>query len=524
MTVTIKDVLRFPSMRGAVLLTDSAGLAKPVTAVSVLEYSDPTPMQKDLSNKIKYLGDELVLTAFASVANDVAAQCANIRQMAHYGDTGMILFYVGLLMPKVDPQLIETANAVGYVLIMMPSKDKSLAYSSVISDIMQEVFLDRIDNPVFAIDMLKQVTKLPDTLHSVDTVLRMLSDRLHCSIALLDRDYQLLQSAAWPAERQEDWDRFAAAEQQHQPITDDRIIDWETVSDTKQWGMIRLLLLIDGRRMNVYTRSQIIEAIQIALDLWGHEAGPVNKVSLLAAVMEDEPIRMRHLGEYYHLDLSQIHHMWLIPNFQGLERHAHQTKLAELSEKYAPIAICERYNGMLYIVPSGDLDPITWEKWGNALAAQCHDWQAAVPVRCQDVTTPALVREAVQLTQEAASDAAVIFYRQPVLTLGNLRLAKTAREKLSAGEQNINAYLNRWLSLFNQREQTELLQTLTTYLLDTHQNAAATAAFLYVHPNTVKYRLNKLAGRFGFPVGQMPDSWALYELCGVLRLAYYAKQ
>ena len=297
MTVTIKDVLRVPSMRGAVLLTDSAGLAKPVTAVSVLEYSDPTPMQKDLSNKIKYLGDELVLTAFASVANDVAAQCANIRQMAHYGDTGMILFYVGLLMPKVDPQLIETANAVGYVLIMMPSKDKSLAYSSVISDIMQEVFLDRIDNPVFAIDMLKQVTKLPDTLHSVDTVLRMLSDRLHCSIALLDRDYQLLQSAAWPAERQEDWDRFAAAEQQHQPITDDRIIDWETVSDTKQWGMIRLLLLIDGRQMNVYTRSQIIEAIQIALDLWGHEAGPVNKVALLAAVMEDEPIRMRHLSE-----------------------------------------------------------------------------------------------------------------------------------------------------------------------------------------------------------------------------------
>ncbi|MFR0561287.1 MULTISPECIES: PucR family transcriptional regulator ligand-binding domain-containing protein [Lactobacillaceae] len=119
MTVTIKDVLKLPSMRGAVLLTDSAGLAKPVTAVSVLEYSDPTPMQKDLSGKIKYLGDELVLTAFASVANDVAAQCVNIRQFAHYGDTGMILFYVGLLMPSIDPQLIETANKVGYVLIMM---------------------------------------------------------------------------------------------------------------------------------------------------------------------------------------------------------------------------------------------------------------------------------------------------------------------------------------------------------------------------------------------------------------------
>ena len=51
-----------------------------------------------------------MITGFCSVADDVEAQCANIRRLAEAGEVGMILYYVGLIMPRVDPRLIRLAD------------------------------------------------------------------------------------------------------------------------------------------------------------------------------------------------------------------------------------------------------------------------------------------------------------------------------------------------------------------------------------------------------------------------------
>ncbi|WP_180368675.1 PucR family transcriptional regulator ligand-binding domain-containing protein, partial [Oenococcus oeni] len=138
-------------------------------------------IQRDLSESVKYIGNELVLTSFASIPSDTEAQCRNIVRSSQRGEAGMVLFYVGILMPQVDPALIETANENNFALIMMPPLDMTIAYSGVISDVMQAFFLDQMINPIFAIDMIEKVAQLPDAVHSVDTVMRMLSDRLQTS-------------------------------------------------------------------------------------------------------------------------------------------------------------------------------------------------------------------------------------------------------------------------------------------------------------------------------------------------------
>ncbi|AZZ60415.1 PucR family transcriptional regulator [Oenococcus sp. UCMA 16435] len=523
MSVTIQDVLHLPSMKGSVLLTNSSELKKTVNTVSVLEYADTTPMQKDLSENIEYSGNELTLTAFASISHDINAQCKNIQQLSSVGNIGMVIFYVGLIMPKIDAKLVETANELNYVLIMMPPHDMSLAYSSVIADIMQAVFLDKMNHPLFAVDLIKKISKMPDSLRSVSMVLRTISERLHVSAALFDQDYQLLQSASWPLNIQDHWGNYIIAEHRQQEIND-RFLYWDTVSDNQRLGIIHLLL-VGHQRIGLYNRQQATEVLQITLNLWGHNIQSDSKVALLASIMEDEPIRMRRLSKFYHINLSELHHMWLIPNFQGIDRQIHQTEIANLSAKYASIAICERYNGMLYIMPKGDLEPAVWDKWGEMLAAKCRDWQDTVPICCQGIMTPEIVRQAVQLTKSAADDATIIFPKRDVVTLGDLRLAEICRRRIRAGDQSVNAFMNSQLGLIDKaHEQTELFQTLTTFLLDTNQNIAATATLLYVHPNTVKYRLAKLEIRFGFSIDKTPTSWLLYELCGVWRLVNHANQ
>ncbi len=64
----------------------------------------------------------------------------------------------------------------------------------------------------------------------------------------------------------------------------------------------------------------------------------------------------------------------------------------------------------------------------------------------------------------------------------------------------------------------DLIHTLTVHLLDGEARAADTAIRLYVHKNTVKYRLRRAGEKLGFEVGQMPGTLLLYRALALNRL------
>ena len=68
-----------------------------------------------------------VITAFSSVADSVDAQCDNVRYLAAAGEVGLILYYVGIILPRVDERLVRLADELGFVLICMPENDPSCA-------------------------------------------------------------------------------------------------------------------------------------------------------------------------------------------------------------------------------------------------------------------------------------------------------------------------------------------------------------------------------------------------------------
>ncbi len=109
MSVAIQDVLHLSSMKGSVLLTKSSELKRTVNIVSVLEYLDTIPMQKDLSENIKYAGNELTLTVFASISHDVDARCKNIQQLSSAEDIDLILVGNGKII--VRGELVEASKA-----------------------------------------------------------------------------------------------------------------------------------------------------------------------------------------------------------------------------------------------------------------------------------------------------------------------------------------------------------------------------------------------------------------------------
>lgn len=176
MSVTVADLLKLPSLRNARLAAGRGGLDRPVSSISVLEYADANALQSELFENNEFYGSEIVITGFTSIPRDVEAQCANIRRLAGAGEVGLILFYVGIFMPKVDRELVELADSLDFPLIVMPEKQMNQRYSEVICEVMEAIFRDQNSAAGLVGDILQRMSLLPEHQRTLDAALRLLSE------------------------------------------------------------------------------------------------------------------------------------------------------------------------------------------------------------------------------------------------------------------------------------------------------------------------------------------------------------
>ncbi len=162
MSVTVEDLLRLPSLRGAELVAGRGAGKKLVSSISVLEYADPNVLQAELFRNNEFFGSEIVITGFLNIPRDVEAQCANLRRLADAGEVGLILFYVGVFMPEVDPKLMALADEKDFALIVMPRGRMDLRYSDVICEVMEAIFQDQNNSTLLVSDILGRTALLPE--------------------------------------------------------------------------------------------------------------------------------------------------------------------------------------------------------------------------------------------------------------------------------------------------------------------------------------------------------------------------
>lgn len=138
MSVTVRDCLNLPSLSAARLVAGHKGLDSEVRTISVLEFDD--------EDDDFYVEDELIITSFYSVKDNVNEQCRILEHSKRSGDVGVILFYSDIIMHGIDSRLLDTANNLNLPLIVLPENNFSLKYSDVISDVMKAVVLDEQAN------------------------------------------------------------------------------------------------------------------------------------------------------------------------------------------------------------------------------------------------------------------------------------------------------------------------------------------------------------------------------------------
>ena len=132
MNVTVADCLKLPTLREAQLIAGAKGTDRAVSSVSVLEW----PETKLLSNEL-IIGNELIISALVTIKDDVARQCSVLRHLRNMGAAGLVLFYVGVFIPRIDEALIAVADEINLPLIAMPLGRMDFRYSDMITDIVE---------------------------------------------------------------------------------------------------------------------------------------------------------------------------------------------------------------------------------------------------------------------------------------------------------------------------------------------------------------------------------------------------
>lgn len=539
MSVTVKDLLGLPCLKEAEVLAGHGGLHKIVASISVLEYAEVSALQNELFNNNEFSGGEIVISGLVNIKDNVEAQCANIRRMAQVGEVGLILYYVGIFLPAVDQKIIDAANELDFVLICMPKNRMDLRYSEAISEVMEAIFKDQNDNIYFANEILERVSHLPRAQRNIETVLRMVSDRLHISLLLTDVSLNVLNFVSWPRTLNLNLetligqiDNASAGEQVQIKLheTDAWLHHMPLIWDDKT--QMHLCVIKENAPLGSNQLRHTCELVKLSLNIWNSKHTEYVMSELVQAILNDEPMNMRRLANFFRIDVSSINNMWIIrpaKNTVGADKEKFILRqILDIAKNTlnnrCRTLIIDNYDGSIVVF----MDKQSMAENSAALAEELQQTLAqkeveATLIICYNLETTTDVRKAYLSVAKGLEYARKIFYHKKQLTLHEILFALTCNEIVVSGEETIKSKLKdlKMLSFSEDGRQNDLSKTLEVFLLEAESNIAKTAELMFLHKNTIKYRIRCINERLCYPVTKMPEANDLYFACAIQRLLDY---
>ena len=284
---------------------------------------------------------------------------------------------------------------------------------------------------------------------------------------------------------------------------------------------LQLTLIKVGTPLSTQLAEQAADTIRICINIWGRQHGAVAIHELVRAILQDEPLKMRRLAEIFHVDAAALHELWMLCGADANEVDARMEQDLSLARQCADSVVGAIFEGqpvMCLSTPHSlrETESVMQELLSTALKTS----PDAVVVRCSGLSNTTSCRRAYLLTLDNLADAKRIFPHKKLFLQGELELAASCRKRISEGEA---AAIQRILPLSvlqSDEEYQDLLYTACVYLLDCDSSVTRTAERLYLHKNTIKYRLQRISDLLGYRLGKMPETIDLYRGAAIYRLLH----
>ena len=526
MSITIDDVLRLPALIGAEVLAGRDALSKSVESVTVLEYGEISELQEQFFQHNQFEGNELIITAFASICDNVEAQCINIRKCHSVGAAGFILYYVGILVPEVDQRLIDLCDELSFPLICMPKGQINLRYSEAISEIMNEVYHAHQKENYFVSKLFLRMYDLQPHQRDLNALMRMLSDYLHVTVILSNTLSGSNLCVCWPRalidsveKNLDNWLRG---------IEDDRVLripfgDAESYLQqcpvlSNNAGEYRLYLLNYKAPLSKNVLWQTSELFRMFGNIRNQNADRPGAAEIVNSIINDDVVQMTRLSRMFNINVDRLNQMWIFhPKVNASKYSANMVRsISEHFSTHYDLTLTSYYDDNLVsftCAPNrqGQRQKIMeemsllLEKQRDQCEIICHD--------CLHVYKSA--RTAYWDSVKYLDMARKLYPEKLILSSADILFTKQCCQVM-ADQAGLEQYLEILTRIRNAGGSLDT--TAEIYLLDASSNMTQTAKRLFAHVNTVKYRLHLLHDLLGYAPGKMPDAYPLYMAVALNRL------
>lgn len=527
MSITVSALMNLPSLHRAKIVAGYGGLDRNVSSISVLEASmdDMLPIpRKDDSNWLA--SSRLIITGFLNCPNNEERQCELVRRLIQDGEVGIIVYYVGVFVPRLGEKLKALCNENNFVLICMPEKDFTIRYGEVIVDVMDLIIRDRMEYMHFTNELLVEISTMPQQQHSVDTMLQLISERLHISLVLTDNSYRVLNSSAWPRRETQILEENLQHALHSQNDRSQAVLPsgWTVCrspisSDNKQ--CMELFLFRDGHPLNREAMREVTDLVQLSVNLWESHHEEVAVIGLIRAILQDEPLKMRGLAKIFGIDVSKLHAMGILhtDDREHSVSSALQMQIEERLKQEYDIALSGIHDGHLIFLTDNPSSIANEEVMlQDILEIARKEHPSCTLTFLSHLDTTAETAAAFSNFQNALADARKIFPMRKIFHRQDLEFATMCRNQISGGTDGVQKKLSVLRHISSETDGDEFLDTLAVFLLDTACSHVETGQKLYLHKNTIKYRIRRCSDLLGLRIGSFPESFPAFEALAIRRL------
>lgn len=530
MNVTVADCLKLPTLREAQLIAGAGGLDRSVSSVSVLEWPDTSHLSDEI-----IVGNELIISALVAIKDDVAQQCAVLRRLHTLGSAGILLYYVGIFIPRIDEALITTAEELNFPLIAMPFGRMGFRYSDVITDVVEYIHTQRMQGNYYATEVMNSITFLEPQQRNVNSMLRLLSDRMHCTLLLTDRYLERRGAAAWPASSQ--WDyrsllhslqkrRGPAQEQMRMELDGHSFMLWDVPVPSKTHHGMHLLALDDYGQVEREMLRQAVDVVALFLNIWDKGTYYNGTDALVEAILTDDPAEMRKLAQQMGISIGTVNTLWVlqVTGAAAQELTVSQKldvilKLKLYLQEHHKVVIVDGYGPYIVALTDGMiLEEDVYELGGGFVALLEKGGYAARGCIFEELENTAQTRDAYNRMIGCFTELCTVYPRRRIYSDSDVRYVCSCKEAVRQGETAVESCLLPIRKLSRAADGDVLTETLCTFLLDAESNTQRTGALLYLHKNTVHYRLSKIRNILKCDLSEMPATLAVYQAAAVYRI------
>ena len=388
--------------------------------------------------------------------------------------------------------------------------------------------MDKKNRNFFVDNTLERLSQLSPSKRTINSPLALASDYAKASFFLCDAEDHLIGSAYWPktdaisisevlSQFSSSADKYAAIERNghlyryyRHPFTN------------KDGARLSLLAVSKNNRLTSAIMEQVVEIIQLFAAVWNYNLNLTAKESLIPALIEGDLDLTRHICQDHLIDLAEYDAFTILSlNEEKAEKTEKDAFIKNLRERFydtAKSAIIDSFaNYVIFLFSySSNLakDHILLEE----VVGEIQRFESVQNYALfSNIDAGSQVRQLYISYTEHIETATKIYPRKSFFSKSEIDFAGRCQAIISSLDGEAEKYLQMLSPIIRESEE-DLLLTLTTYFLDADAEVKKTAELLYVHRNTIQYRLARIKNLLNMDFGKFPMSFDVYIAAALERI------